>query len=327
MKKKTIILIITIGIIPLLIIVSIIIFLQESHLIIPADYNNLSLTPHTIEITNDEIQNQIKNKLANFVVAEERSIVQEGFLVVLDYSTYINQAKVAEKYEQSAYIGSGFFGEEFEQKLIGANINEELIFDISFPNDYEDSTLAGYDYSFRVYIHRIVEYVYPELSDSFVKTNLGYDSVDAFLQMIYEEIQSTELSKSFNRYKTKVFSELIEKSIFYLNEDEVISIYKVIVDYYTQNALYVDMDVYSYAYHTMHMNKVEFIDHCKQESIYYIKSVLLSTHIANKEKITISDTDISEYCNNNNIYFEGDVPSEYLSNLILIDKIQNYIVE
>lgn len=102
--------------------------------------------------------------------------------------------------------------------------------------------------------------------------------------------------------------------------------YEELVDYYALIASYQNIDVYTYAYHVLQMDKETFIDYCKCESEMYVKSALLAQVIANKENIVVDKQDISNYCYSNNIFYEGDSPSEYLLNLILIDKVQNHIV-
>lgn len=102
--------------------------------------------------------------------------------------------------------------------------------------------------------------------------------------------------------------------------------YKELVDFYALIASYQNIDVYTYAYHVLQMDKETFIDYCKCESEMYVKLVLLAQAITVKEDLAVEEQDISEYCYSNNVFYEGDSPSEYLLNLILIDKVQSHIV-
>lgn len=302
-------------------------FFGESRLLILADYEYVSFSEKDIKLKETDVQEKIKDKLSNYVIAKDRTVVRENYLVVIDYVSYVNGIMVSKKYDQAAIVGSGFFGKEFEAELIDSLVGDNLTFDIIYPSDYHDSALAGKKYRFDVVIHRSVEYVYPELNDDFVKSNLGYDSSLEFQCAVENELREEIKQDVFNKNKKQIFSELIAHSTFYIREKDIVTRYEELIDYYAVIASYQNMDVYTYAYHVMQMSKSEFIEFCKQESEQYVKSVMVASKIAQKEGIEIFEDDISEYCYNNNVFYEGEEPSDYLLNLVLIDKVQDFILD
>ncbi|MBQ7718926.1 MAG: hypothetical protein IJT38_06470 [Clostridia bacterium] len=302
------------------------IFFSESRLIILGTYKGYYYHQKDVDITNEELEKEIQKKLSDYVIVEDRQIVQEGYLAVIDYSTFIDEEKVSYKENQGAIIGSGFWGKDFEDELIGKKVGNEYIIECSYPMDYEDFALAGKEYRFEVFISKAKEYIFPVLNDDFVNEQLGYNSKDDFINETKMELQIKKAELKKEEYIIMVFDDLISKSKFYINENDVINRYKDLIDYYETIASYQEMDIYTYAYNVMHMSKDEFIDYCKQESIYYIKSYLVATRISNIENICIENNDIAEYCYKKNVFYEGDTPDDYLLNLIMIDKVQNYIV-
>lgn len=324
MRKKVLLIVILILCIGLVVFAGV--FFQKSRVIILANYDDISYVQKSIDVTDDELQQRVKEKLSDYVTTQEQTVVEKGYLVVLDYTTYLNDIKVAEKKDQGAILGSGFFGMEFENNLVGCNVESNLSFEIDYPSDYSDSALAGKKYKFDVYIQRAMEYVYPDLTDEFAQDNLNFPSVDVFYENIKAELITEKSEQAWGDYKVQAFQQLVTNCSFYVREKDVLNRYVELVDYYALIASYQNVDVHTYAYHVLQMDKETFIDYCKHESEMYVKSVLLAKAIANKENIVIDEQDISEYCYSNNVFYEGDTPSEYLLNLILIDKVQSHII-
>ena len=324
MRKKVFLIVILILCIGLVVLTGV--FFQKSRVIILANYDDISYVQKSIEVTDDELQQRVKEKLSDYVTTQEQTVAEKGYLAVLDYTTYLNDIKVAEKKDQGAILGSGFFGTEFENNIVGCNVDSNLSFAINYPSDYADSALAGKEYKFDVYIKRAMEYIYPDLNDEFAQDNLNFQSVDDFLENVKTELIIEKKEQDLDDYKTQTFQRLVANCTFYVREEDVLNRYKELVDYYALIASYQNIDVYTYAYHVLQMDKETFIDYCKCESEMYVKSVLLAQAIAVKEDLAVEEQDISEYCYSNNVFYEGDSPSEYLLNLILIDKVQNHVI-
>lgn len=322
MKKKHYLLV-SVGVILVGLIIVISLYLQESRLILLGKYDvddDLSIT-----ITDEERNEYIKSILSDFVVPEERTVVKDGCMVVIDYTTYIDDSVVNTKTDQGGIIGSGFFGLEFEQHLIGTELGNNVCFEIEYPIEYEDVVLAGNHFRFNVNIKRIVEFIYPNLTDEFVAQNLEYDSVNSFYSGIESDLYEIKLQEQKKIVIKSSFNQLISNSQFYIKEADILSKFEDLVDFYAENASYQGLDIYSYAYKVLGMDKEDFISYCKEESEYYIKSVLVAQYVAKKFDIHITEETISSYCDANQIYYLGEEPSEYLFNLILIDEVMNHL--
>ncbi|CAF1550779.1 unnamed protein product, partial [Didymodactylos carnosus] len=70
-------------------------------------------------------------------------------------------------------IGSGQFIPGFESQLIGMKKGEERTVRLSFPEEYQEKSLAGKPVRFEVKLHGIKQVKLPVLDDEFVKS-LGY---------------------------------------------------------------------------------------------------------------------------------------------------------
>jgi len=64
-------------------------------------------------------------------------------------------------------LGSGRFIQGFEEGLEGRSAGEEVVLNLTFPEDYQNETLAGREVTFTVKIKKVLEPVLPELDDAF----------------------------------------------------------------------------------------------------------------------------------------------------------------
>ena len=97
--------------------------------------------------------------------------VQDGDTVILDFQGLLDgeafSGGTAENYE--LVIGSGRFIPGFEEQLIGAQVGVEKRLNLTFPESYDEPSLAGQPVVFVVTVHKITQAILPEWSDDFVR--------------------------------------------------------------------------------------------------------------------------------------------------------------
>lgn len=151
-------------------------------------YKELKYTPQAVPVSEDEINAAIENTLSAY--KEEKAIndrpVQDGDLVNIDYKGLLNDKAfdggTAEGYDLK--IGSNTFIPGFEEKLIGAKIGETVNLNLSFPKEYHSAELAGKEVVFVVTVNSIKEESLPELTDAFVKENLGFNTASEYKESV-----------------------------------------------------------------------------------------------------------------------------------------------
>ena len=167
------------------------------------DYTTIEIDASEVDITDDEVESYIESILESEeydVEYEDGDLVEDGYIVTIDYTGYIDldgdgECEYAfdggsdEDYDLE--IGSDTFIDGFEDGLIGAVIDSEasednmVTLELTFPDDYEGTTtissdddddedeeeidLAGYDVVFEVYVKAAYITVIPELTDEFAQ--------------------------------------------------------------------------------------------------------------------------------------------------------------
>ncbi|MBE1554551.1 trigger factor [Sporosarcina limicola] len=151
------------------------------------DYKGLEVTRQETEVTDEEIEVQLKERQQAFaeLVVKEEGEVANGDTVNLDFEGFVDgetfEGGKSEGYDLE--IGSGSFIPGFEEQLVGLKQDEEKDVEISFPEEYHATELAGKPVVFKVKIHEIKSKEIPELNDELA-------------QEIDEEVESVEALRS-----------------------------------------------------------------------------------------------------------------------------------
>ena len=89
-------------------------------------------------------------------------------------------------------LGSGRFIPGFEEQLEGASAGDEVLVELTFPEDYQAENLAGEAVTFEVTVKEVKEKKLPELDDEFAETAAGFDSIDELREDIASRLRERE---------------------------------------------------------------------------------------------------------------------------------------
>jgi trigger factor len=189
---------------------------------LPANYSSLTVEVEPVkEVTDEEVEEMIdKLREAHRELKEvtNRKKVKEGDVVNIDYVGRIDGEEfdggAAEGYDLE--IGSDSFIDGFEDGLIGQTVGDTVTLELTFPENYGDSTKAGVDAEFDVTINSIQQFVVPDLTDQFV-VELGFvEEPNNVPVTTVEELRTYErnqLVESGERDYTRRFIGAIKKAL------------------------------------------------------------------------------------------------------------------
>ncbi len=176
------------------------------------DYMGLDIETTQYEATQDQYDEYIDSIISNATKYEtsDATVVKDDDRVKIDYVGKIDGEEFtggsAEDYE--LVIGSNTFIDDFEDQLIGAKVGKETEVNVTFPDDYSSSDLAGKDAVFTVTVKAILEKVVPEYDDAFVKdyTDGEYTSTKDYDEYIWNALET----QAENNTKSELSSKLEE---------------------------------------------------------------------------------------------------------------------
>ena len=145
-------------------------------------------------VTDEEVDRQLQRMVQTprFTNIEGRP-TQNGDEIVLDYAGFCdgNQFAGGTAENQTLVLGSHTFIPGFEEQLIGKNVGDKVIVDVTFPAQYHSAELAGKAAQFHCTIHAIRVRSAYQLDDTFAKEVGGCET---FAEM------RTKLTQSMQAY-------------------------------------------------------------------------------------------------------------------------------
>ena len=169
------------------------------------EYKGLTIEGAPTEVSDEDVEEQLQYLAEDYIEYQEitdRDTVKDEDFVNIDYTCTIDGEK-NENYSDiniDTQIGSGEFtlgdGFEFEENLIGAKSGESVTMDLTFPEDYDDDSVAGKKCTMEVKINAIEKEVIPELTDEFVKENTDCDTVEEYRKQTREELEESAASEA-----------------------------------------------------------------------------------------------------------------------------------
>ena len=188
------------------------------------DYMNMEVTlDKDYQVTDDMVKNYVNNNvIANYpyYVESDKTVVENGDVANIDYEGLLDgeafDGGTAQDYDLE--IGSGSFIDGFEDGLICAEVGKETDLNLTFPEDYGNSDLAGKEVVFKVTVNAIKEkqdITYDTLTDEYVtylsdKLGASYETVNDLTSDIRTYLEEQANSSRTQAIRSAVIAKLPE---------------------------------------------------------------------------------------------------------------------
>jgi trigger factor len=100
----------------------------------------------------------------------------------------------------------------FEDELVGVNVGETKGFDITFPDDYAEETLAGKVAHFEVELRELREKVLPDLDDDFVRSMGDFEDMAELRSEIRKRLERNALDKARHGFSDRIIEYAVANS-------------------------------------------------------------------------------------------------------------------
>lgn len=272
-----------------------------SYLTLQSDYKGLSLSAdEKVEVTEQQILDLALQAYNTTVTAEEGGVINravaEGDTVNIDFEGKQDgvafEGGTAAGYDLT--IGSGSFIDGFEDGLIGVTPGETVDLNLSFPEDYRNTDLAGQEVVFTV----TVNFIYPssreEMADATIEalTEGDFVTVDAFLDYCRDYLENIAESNYRAARENAVIVQLESIAVFDSLPEDLVAKYNAAITEYLniQAASYgVDADTFCTYYFQM-----DAATYAQQEAEARTRQDLLIQYIADQEGLNLSDEELEE---------------------------------
>lgn len=305
------------------------------------DYSNLSATKNVYEITEDMISEQIEAKLYDNIDFKQVDRPIENDDIVATTMTISSGGEVlfdftenAENEEDRGYeltVGYEEFGEEFDQKILGAKAGDHLTFSLDYDQDFDIEEFAGKTVDFDVTISSVSIEEMPQLTEEFVKNTLEYDSIDALRQAVKEEITAQYEETSLAELKNQLLSQIIEQSTFEEYSQDMLSMYKASVE--ESYVAYMEMFGASTLDEIYEMFEIKPED-INEEALQMAKQMTVINQIGREQNIKVTKEEydniisgyVTDYEYDSKDALFADYGEENVKSWILEDKVYEYLI-
>jgi len=193
------------------------------------EYKALTAVKKLDFVTEEEIEkeiNRVRERSARITTVEDRP-AQLGDTVVIDYDGYVDDVAFdgGKAENHSLELGAGQFIPGFEEQVVSHNIDEEFDVNVTFPEEYQEKSLAGKPAVFKIKLHEIKSRELPELDDEFAKDVSEFDTLEAYKEDIKkhlqeakdktakDDVENTLIDKVLEGFKAEIPEVMFEHSI------------------------------------------------------------------------------------------------------------------
>ncbi len=143
-------------------------------------YKGLEVEKADASVAQSEVDAEIDRMAQNVArISTVERPAQEGDTAVIDFEGFKDGVAFdggkGESYELK--LGSHSFIPGFEEQVVGMTAGEEKDINVTFPENYHATELAGAPVVFKVKVHEVKETVLPEKDDEFVKDVSEFDTM------------------------------------------------------------------------------------------------------------------------------------------------------
>ena len=258
-------------------------------------YKDLGVKKESAKATKEEVQARIDDLLkdyAELVVKDDKAKVQNGDVAIIDFEGFKDGVAFdggkGENY--SLEIGSHSFIPGFEEGIVGMKKGETKDLNLSFPEDYGVTDLAGKEVVFKVKVNEIKNKVIPELNQDFFD-DLGMEHIkneeDLRKEMV-SEIEEQKEKEAMRKYNDALLDKAAESMEIDLEDElvdaEVDAMYKDFMDGMAARGIHEEMYL-QYAGTT----KEDIKKHMRDEATKRLKNSYLLDAIIKEEKIEATE--------------------------------------
>ncbi|MEI3193975.1 MAG: trigger factor [Lachnospiraceae bacterium] len=207
-------------------------------------YKALEVTVCSLDVTEDEIQQQFYDDCSSHdkLLQVTEGEVAEGDVVNIDYVGSIDGVEFDGGTDKGVdlTIGSGTFIPGFEDGLIGAAIGKEINVNVTFPENYGNTDVAGKDAVFAVTVNFVKKA--PEMTDDIVAEISDHKTVDEYRKGVEEQLKADKEAQQNSDKINGILNQIYSASTINGYPEEVVN-YRTaqMKAYYTQIAEQSDM--------------------------------------------------------------------------------------
>ncbi len=186
------------------------------------DYAGYNFAPEIEDVTPDKVDkviDELRDQNATLAAVEERA-AQDGDWAVIGFAGTKDGAPFdgGTSERMPLILGEDRLIPGFEANIVGLRPGESTDFDITFPEDYAEESLAGQPVRFHVDLKELREKVMPPADDDFARNMGEYADLAALKADVDQRLRRNALDRARHEFADKIIEYAVANSTIELPE-------------------------------------------------------------------------------------------------------------
>lgn len=177
------------------------------------DYSGIVVERPIFEVTDADVDRhveQARGERARMVAVDGRG-VQEGDVLVAEMLTAV-EGEPAPEEPRRVLVRLGGNVPGFDEAIMGQEVEETRNFKVTYPEDFQDTNMAGKSADYTVKVISIHERVLPDVDDALAEEISGLKTLAEWREMIHDGMAGQAAEQSERIAEGRIVDELIKRS-------------------------------------------------------------------------------------------------------------------
>ena len=261
------------------------------------DYKGIEVEKADLTVTEEELNEEfdkVRNQQARTITVEDRA-VQDGDIAVIDFEGFMDGVAFegGQGKDFPLTIGSHSFIDNFEEQLIGKNVNEEVEVNVTFPEQYQAEELAGKPAMFKVTIKEIKCKELPELDDELAQDISDFETFEEYKADVEKKIAERKEEAAKTAKEDQVIQKIIENATMEIPEPMIEEQCREMAQDFSRRIQSQGLTLEQYFQFTG-MDASRFLEQMKPQALKRIQSRLVLEAVVKAENIEASEEDMDK---------------------------------
>ena len=258
-------------------------------------YKGVQVTKIDTTVTDEEVEAALEKeqqKNSRTVTVTDRPVAN-GDTAVIDFEGFVDGVAFegGKGENHPLEIGSHSFIDTFEDQLVGKNAGDEVDVNVTFPEKYQATDLAGKPALFKVKIHEVKAKELPELNDEFAQDVSEFNTLEEYKEDLKKHLEVQKEDEAKRTKEDEAIQKIIDKSTMEIPEAMIKTQCENMVNEFAQRLAQSGLSMEQYMqFSGLTLDKLE--EQVRPEAETRIKSSLVLEQIAKDENIEVSEEEI-----------------------------------
>jgi trigger factor len=259
------------------------------------DVKHFNFTPEIDVIDDarvDQVVEELRDQNATLAAVEDRGAKEGDYAVISFVGSRDGEPFDGGSSDRMPII----LGQErlipgFEANLVGLEVGGTTEFDITFPEDYGEESLAGGEAHFRVELKELREKIQPELDDDFLASLGDFASLDALRTDIRTRLEANSIDRARHTFADRIIEYAVANATIELPDVLIDQEVEVMHDEF--RATLARQGITEEAYlKAVEKSEADLHTQFRPDAERRVKTLLVLSKVADAEGVEIPDADV-----------------------------------